>query len=280
MPNVPPEFPSDVQSAREAAVLTNALREQQLKELDAQPAEMFFAGLDFESVRRVRSRLTGPLEEVSQEIPMVDIRSDVQDFGVLVAYSQATGGNMLVLHIGEKTTVPVLPQVGLLEQYQILGSPFTPPYFDWFRQESFKSSFDGKALSQVSLHTAQEGFFLGLKSFLAARIGGVRWWRSQKSGGGGGGTSGGVGGGGSAQLWEVHTDGSGLSLAYHGTHAARVPPTALPGGVTTPVDVYLPMGTLYIGANAGPHGAFIFDDQVVLKVPSQHPHPIHTTKVF
>jgi hypothetical protein len=164
-----------------------------------------------------------------------------------------------------------------------MGWPFMPPDFGWFREKFFQSLFDQKVIEQVSIKTAQDGFFSGLKSFLTARIGGVRWWRSRQSGGGGrsggGGTSGGTGRGGSAQIWEIHTNASGLSLAYHGTHAARVP-TALPGGVTTPVNVYLPMGTLYLGANAGARGTFIFDYGVVLEVPSTDAHPIHKTKAF
>jgi len=102
---------------------------------------------------------------------------------------------------------------------------------------------------------------------------------------GGGGRSGGggstisAGGSSSAQMWEVHTAGSGLALAYHGTHAARIP-VALPGGFTTPLDVYLPMGTLYLGANAGLGGAFMFDYGVILNVPSTHASPVHKTTAF
>jgi hypothetical protein len=297
MPSIPPEFPFDDKSAHEAADLTNALRERHFKEIQARPSDILSPRPDFESVEHARGQLTGPLREISSDIPMVDVLADVQDFGVLVAYGRMTDGVMTVLRIGkDRTVVPLLPQHGLLEQYQGIGWPFIPPEFNWFRRKFFQSSFDEKALDEVPLQTAQESFFSGLKSFLAARISGVRWWRSRGAGsgssgggagaGGGGGRRGGGSGGGagsrgtsSAQIWEVHTLASGLTLAYHGTHAARLPVT-LPGGFTTPVNVYLPMGTLYLGANAGAGGRTIFDYGVVLNVPSTHPHPVHSTKAF
>jgi hypothetical protein len=290
----PSESPFDQKSTHEATELMNELRENHFKEVEARPAEMLSPGPNFESVQRIRNRLIRPLMKISREIPVEDICDDLEDFGVLAAYGQATDGVMTVLRIEEnKTVVPVLPQVGLLEQYQMVGWPSFPPDFGWFRRKFFQVSFDESRLGQVPIKKAQDGFFAGLKSFLAARIGGVRWWRSRQSDGGGGttgggggrgyggsgGGSGGAGGGRSAQMWEINTDGHGLSLAYHGTHAARVA-NALPGGVTSPVDVYLPMGTLYLGANAGPSGTFIFDYGVVLNVPSTHARPVHTTKAF
>jgi hypothetical protein len=78
-------------------------------------------------------------------------------------------------------------------------------------------------------------------------------------------------------MWTIHTSAGGLSLSYHGSHAVRLP-IALPGGVTTPVTVFLPMGTLYIGANAGTAGSVLWDHTTMLTVPS--PLPSYHTKVF
>ena len=297
MPDFSPEFPFDETSTRQASELTNALRERHSKEVAERPAQLLEVGPQLEAVRKTRGRLTEPLDKISGDVPMEDILADVQDFGVLAAYSRMTDGLLSALRTGkDQSIIPLLPQVGLLEQYQRVGWPFVPPTFDWFRSKFF-GSFGESAIIEVPWQKAQESFFTGLKSFLAARIGGFRWSRTTRSnqqrrlggiGGtifGGGGTSGGGGGTGSshgtssAQMWEVHTAGSGLSLAYHGTHAARIP-VALPGGFTTPVNVYLPMGTLYLGANAGSGGTFRFDYTVQLTVPSTHPHPVHTTKVF
>lgn len=277
MPN--PEFPFDEESAAEASSIVAALRESHFKEIEERPQTILSPGGDLKLVQESRGRLTKPLREISREIPMKDVLDDLQDFGVLAAYGRMTDGVMTALRIrGGEAIVPLLPQHGLLEQYQRMGWPFMPPDFGWFREKFFHSGFDGNALQDVPLQKAQESFFSGLRSFLTARIGGVRWLRSNRfnSGGtgGGGGRKGGGGGVSSAQMWEVRTTASGLSLAYHGTHAARVP-MALPGGVTTPVNVYLPVGTLWLGADVGVAGTFIFDYAKMLTVPDVSSHPVH-----
>ena len=136
-------------------------------------------------------------------------------------------------------------------------------------------------LVQIPIQKAQEIFFNGLSTFLPARIAGVRWGKSLKNqsppGGGIGEPPVGPGGGGSmGQWWTANTRSSGLSMFYAGTHAVRYPPNYL-SGLTTPLPIYLPMGTLYLGADAGPGGRVIWDTNMVT-VPSQT--PIFNTKAF
>jgi hypothetical protein len=80
--------------------------------------------------------------------------------------------------------VPVLPPVGFIQYWsQWVSRRRLEPFF-FVRRPAFP--FRGIRL--VSPGDAQKGFFVGLTSFLAARVGGVRWWRShgRQSGQGGG----------------------------------------------------------------------------------------------
>ncbi len=82
----------------------------------------------------------------------------------------------------------------------------------------------------------------------------------------------------SLQEWTIHTLESGNSIYYGGTHAIRTQPIYL-NAPTTPVDVILPMGTLFLAADAGPHGAYVWDSAVIT-VPSPSPNPAFYTKAF
>jgi hypothetical protein len=280
MPN--PEFIFDKESMERAANLVAALQEIHSKEVEGSPERILSLDGNFKVIQDSRARLTSPLQEISRIIPMADVLEDLQDFGLLAAISQMTDKAMTVLNIRDgEETVPVLPERGLLEDWQRADWPFMPYYIRHRRDGHFLRGFAENALKIVSLKEAQQGFFTGLRTFLTARIGGVKWLGSKRfnsggSGGGGGGGGTGSSGASSAQLWEVHTPSrSGLSVAYHGTHAARTP-IALPGGFTTPVNVYLPVGTLYLGADVGVGGTFIFDYAKMLTVPYPGPHPVHT----
>jgi hypothetical protein len=288
MPEFAREFPFSEGTVKEAESLTHALRECHLKGL-TEPKNVVAPGYDFAQTKRARSQFTGPLSAISREVPMADIEADVQDFGVLVAYARMTDGLLTVLDRGKGLVLPVLPHSGLLENYQRVGWPFVDPGSGWFRRKFFQAYFDISILGDAKVEVVQDGFFGGLQSFLTARIGGFRSRRSGGGGGGGGrGTGGGGTGGGSggrtggtatAQLWEINTSASGLQLGFVGTHSAR-PPTGLAGGVTTPVDVYLPFGTLYLAANASAGGSYVVDYGVQLNVPDPHPSPVHTTAFF
>lgn len=281
MPN--PEFIFDKESMERASSLTAELQEIHFKEVEASPERILSLEGDFNVIQNSRARLTSPLQEISREIPMIDILEDLQDFGLLAAVSKMTDQEMAVINTRDnKEIVPVLPERGLLEEWQRANWPHMPYFIQDGRYGRFLRGFAEDSLKIVSLKEAQQGFFTGLRSFLTARIGGVKWLGSRrfKSRGTGGGRGSGVGtgssGASSTQLWEVRTPSrSGFSIAYHGTHAARTP-IALPGGFTTPVNVYLPVGTLYLGADVGVGGTFIFDYAKMLSVPYPCSHPVHT----
>jgi len=290
MPDTSPELPIDEATEHEAAKLSAALLECHTAEVEDRPNEILEAGGGRRSVEDRRARLTRPLDEISREVPMPDVLADVQDFGVLAALARSESApSFTVLRIGkDRGVVPVLPPLGLIEQSQWIGWPFPLRESFWFIQDAFSFPFDKRTIERVPWNTAREGFFAGLRPFLAARIGGERWWRSQgpqsqQSGGeGGSGTSG--SGRARTQLWTVETKRSGLSLSYHGTHAARLP-MALPvgsdtPGFTTPVVVHLPIGTLYLGADAGDAGEIIFDYSKVVVVPSPCSRPLHNISCF
>jgi hypothetical protein len=291
MPDTSPELQIDEATEHEAAKLSAALLERHTAEVEDRPNEILEAGGGRRSVEDRRARLTRPLDEISREVPMPDVLADVQDFGVLAALARSESAPLFtVLRIGEdRGVVPVLPPLGLIEQSQRIGWPFPLRGSFWFIQDSFSFPFDKRTIERVPWNTAREGFFAGLRTFLTARIGGERWWRSQgpqsqQSGGGGGtGTSG--SGRAGTQLWTVETDSLGLALSYHGTHAARWPPMALPvesntPRFTTPVVVHLPIGTLYLGADAGDGGKIIFDYRQVVVVPSPCSRPLHRISCF
>jgi hypothetical protein len=132
----------------------------------------------------------------------------------------------------------------------------------------------------VPVEVAQTTFFTELSSYLAARIAGVRWFRSrgleQLSGGGASGPSDSA----PVQKWKAQTQNPGLSFYYTGTHAVRGKKGNYLTGLTTrsaPLDVFLPMGTLLLGADCLPGGEVDFDEGVVT-VPSNT--PVYNSKRF
>jgi hypothetical protein len=265
----------DEEVQTQAAALAESLQTTHVALLDSWTlASELKYGLLPDQMQDIRAHITRALDDVARDIPMEDILGDVQDFAILSALNQnKQNDKMRGMRIGESgRVVPLLPPVGTME-----GSPSFLAYF--LENNGLLES----SIAFVPLELLREGFFSGIVSFLAARISGVRKWRAGHLSTGAGGSGLGISGAGigsSAQLWEINTIGSGLSLAYHGTHVVRASPIALPGGVTTPVDVYLPMGTLYLGANAGPGGAFVFDHGVVLSVPDLSSKPKHSTLAF
>jgi hypothetical protein len=110
-------------------------------------------------------------------IPLKDVRIDVGDFGVLALVMRSRGLDFPVRLMGEGAVlVPILPPVGLLR----------PPFY-YFPEANFSEvaevmhrvlrSANGENVrsATVPVDVAQQEFFKGLKSFLAALIAGVRW---------------------------------------------------------------------------------------------------------
>jgi hypothetical protein len=297
MPTDDDDFDVDPKSARDAEQLAEALRRRHLDILGNAHGVLsefpYFLELSEEN-------FTQPLNEMAQEIPLKDVQIDVHEFGLLALLFRSRGLDFPVRLMGEGAVlVPILPPIGLLQL--VFGrSPFPNPlinFYDFYLGDvvSFiygllrSAAGDNERSTTRPLEIAQQAFFKGLEPFLTARIAGVRWARKQDEGpppGGGGRVPPLASGGpppagkasGSAQLWKVHTVGSGLSLYYGGTHATRTTGIYL-NGTTTPLQVFLPMGTLYLAADAGPGGALVWDDKKGhLRVPSYT--PTYTTKSF
>jgi hypothetical protein len=242
----------------------------------------------FAAEQRAGRRIESPLDRLGGEgIPVRDISNDVSDFGTMLEISRYSEYPLPVIYMGENAVpVPLLPTHGLLMSViRAAGSP-DPGYLwveflqsflrfppDIERQERGDTVVSGR-VGQVEWQTAHQSFFKGLSQYLAARIAGVTWARrSQNSGSYGGGPPAiPPGGSSSGQWWTALTQGTNLSLYYAGTHAVRHPPNYLSGTTAppTPFPIFLPMGTCYLGADAGPHGSVVWDTAVIT-VPSQTP---------
>jgi len=220
--------------------------------------------------------VAGPLDRVSEEkgIPLQDVRADLEDFTLLAPVAQRYGIPALIL--GE-ARVPVLPGHGILRSIleavrRTRGRTDSPWLWIEAARSYLQDAFAGENAPQevqtLNLEEAQTAFFRGLSSYIAVRIAGVPWLQGQMPSKSGGQSNG--------QWWKAETQRSGLSLYYAGTHAVRHPPNYL-GGVTTPLPVFLPLGTLHLGADAGRRGRVLWDSSVVT-VPSHT--PIFRTKKF
>ena len=284
MPTEDNHFEVDPKSVRDAESLIGTLRGE-LKYLLESSADQGWE----ESAPRVIKFASDILHLITEKIPQVplkDVAIDTQDFGVLASLLRQSNLKFPARRMGGNgTPVPILPPIGFLP---FLFSPNRP--FAEFLFERLMTAPDRNNLTTLDVEEAQETFLTGLSYFLALRIAGVRSAREQGGGqsinrggpvrfhSGGGpppplsGTSG------SAQLWTVHTNGSGLSLYYGGTHAIRTTGIYV-NAATTPLDVFLPMGTLYLAADAGPGGTLVWDDKKgYLRIPSYT--PVYKTKEF
>ncbi|MFY9988548.1 MAG: hypothetical protein WAK31_27590 [Chthoniobacterales bacterium] len=254
-------FKIDGQSGLKAQQLTDELFNQHLLLVEKQSLGSL-RELDFSSVDGT-DLFFQPLQSLANQIPLEDVRIDLRDFGLFVALMKDMREDLVAVQINEgKITIPVLPSaemIGLLLRSN--GRAFDD-YLSLAKQVNWGR---GKP-RRISWREASEAFFGGLRSFLAARISGFLWQNKRSTGGPSwSGPSAAVRGGsppptsgGSGQWWAVHTKSAGLSLYYGGTHVIRTPGIYL-NGTTTPLNVFLPMGTLYLAADAGPGGGLIWD---------------------
>jgi hypothetical protein len=271
------EFVVDFESTEKARSITDELR---TRAYDRAPHRFDVFERDI-FVRRESS----PLDQLTEDaIPVRDIRDDVSDFEIVVTVAHYSRHPVRAIFMGENSLpVPLLPAPGVLNAIRPMF--FYDPLYRWFDfMESYlrfpqdekqepEDILAGK-VGDIDWETANKSFFDGLSQFLAARISGVAWLRRQRaSSSGGGGIPPTPGGGSSSgQWWTALTKGKNLSLYYAGTHAVRYPPNYLSGTTAppTPFPIFLPMGTCYLGADAGPGGNVVWDSAVIT-VPSQTP---------
>jgi len=238
-------------------------------------------------------RFTQPLSEIRVDIPLDDVAADVRDFGNLSSLAEEFRLKLPVAVIDPKLPpLPLLPRRGW-RQVSAIDPSLSQEIVEAMFEEILEISSMGLDRSMLPRKVVQDTFFSGLNTFLEARIAGVRWVKHageeipgtrllSAAVGGGGDTGGGGGRVSGFQKWTVHSIGSGFSLYYSGTHACRNGAIYL-NAPTTPVDVYLPMGTLYLAANAGFSGGYVWDKSVIT-VPSPTPAPgqppTYYTKAF
>jgi hypothetical protein len=280
---VPEEFKVDANSLKRAQHLTDALAAQIA---GREPDEVVRAFLRAPESAEAVADLTAPLDQMPEKLLWRDVRADVQEFDLLLALARISNTNILALDMGsERTRVPVLPAhgvlIGLIKMSLIkdFQCEWVAELAQHLLQGALQETRERKV--QLSWREAHTAFFEGLSTFLAARIAGVPWLTRQMDLPSPSGPPGPRGAGGRIpprQQWTVHTKASGLSLYYGGTHAVRVPANYL-AGLTTPnlrgedpnLLVFLPMGTLYLAADAGPGGAIVWDDKSAVTVPSHRP---------
>jgi hypothetical protein len=267
------EFHIDKESYEEAERLTTDLRKSHtIIAGERGPEILRTLGGDPWELSRVIDDLARPLDDFVSEIPFRDIGTDVREFGIVAALARGSDRPMTALLMGSQgKPVPVLPAHGVLGILLRVGDPLRRTELARVFLEVVPPTMQ---VIRLRVAEAEDAFFHGLSSYLAARIAGVRWFRlrmtQQPPAGGGSGPPGGPGGGGATgQWWIAKTNASGLSMYYAGTHAVRNPPNYL-AGLTTPLPIHLPMGTLYLGADAGPGGSVVWDPNVVT-VPSHSP---------
>jgi hypothetical protein len=269
------EFRVNAESTRQALQVTADLRKSHIESIERHIPRVPLAGGHGWFRRYLRpedadqiSALTSPLDQIASDIPLPDVRTDVVDFALVVSLAVQADGVIAMLRMGEKgKRVPILPRHKILpDLFRSLG-------------RSFREVFANVPAAQaVSIAEAQEVFFQGLSTFLAARISGMPWLRRHPTSPAplGGGAPGVPGSSPVHQRWTAKTQASGLAMYYAGTHAARYPPNYL-GAQTTPLTIFLPVGTLHLGADAGPGGAIVWDPSVIT-VPSHT--PIFSTRAF
>lgn len=268
-----PDFYVNARTREQAASLTAALRERHETQVLEQRDEI---------IRSLRTQrrpersfyFTEPLDGIDKEIPLQDLLIDVEEFGILSAFARVIDNRITTLQIGEHLPVPVLPARGLLRTVlRYIEKDGYRRFFDDFSDTVSELTRGETVVKRLFWEEAKECFFSGLFDSLTTRIAGVRWlWHLMATGGGG--ASGLSGGSITGQWWTAHTRASGLSLYYGLTHAVRNPPNYL-NGITTgvhaaPLPVFLPVGTLYMAADAGPGGTYVWDNSVVT-VPSHTP---------
>lgn len=274
------DFVVDFKSTERARSITGELRAI-VYDRPSYPFDVFARESDL-----ILRRMSSPLDQLTEDgIPVRDIRDDVSDFEVVLAAARYTRRPVRAIFMGENSLpVPLLPAPGLLNALR--PAFFSDPPYRWFdfmesylrfpqneKQERGDISAAGK-VGDIDWETANKSFFDGLSQFLAARISGVEWLRRKGgSGSGGGGIPPTPGGGSSSgQWWTALTKGKDLSLYYAGTHAVRYPPNYLSGTTAPPIPfpIFLPTGTCYLGADAGPGGNVVWDTAVIT-VPSHTP---------
>jgi len=295
------EFQIDANSWNDARQLTAELqREHSLRLADRDTIKNISfdywdndGGTSWQDERK-GDQFTGALSKFQEDIPLDDVAADVRDFRNLASLADEFNLKMPVAIIDHKLPpLPLLPRKGWRPLAALDPSLSRKGVEDMFG-EILEISSMGLNGSLLLRQEVQDAFFSGLSTFLAARIAGVRWVRKARgeeipgarlltaAAGGGGGSTSGEGRISGFQKWTVHTIGVGYSLYYSGTHACRTGAIYL-NAPTTPVDVHLPMGTLYLAANAGFGGGYVWDKSVIT-VPNPTPAPgqppIYYTKAF
>ena len=285
------KFRVDKLSLNRANELVTRLKHQQKRVIEIELPRAFRTFGYGSALKDVASQFSDVLRRKRREIPLDDVEADVEDFGMLMAIAHETNARLPAIRLGLLKTVPVFPPAG-----QLTSLPAS-------RLFSASSESVLKEISGFGTNTAlilrpaaslRELFFNRLRRFLAVRIAGVQWATSHIGDGafsfqsqpaslaaGAGGGSGGTGGTSStgypsAQKWTVHTSGTGHSIYYGAYHGIRSRPIYL-NAPTTPVEVFLPMGTIILAADAGPGGNYVWDRSVI-EVPSLT--PVYHTKAF
>jgi len=233
------------------------------------------------ALRAAESVVSAPLRSfgLTRDIPIDDVALDVDDFGVLAALGSETRMPCPALVIDPaEAPIPLLPAYDFIGDQRWRVASLRADLLDWMDTQSAKVS--------IPWPQARNRFIGGLEPFMRARVEGVQWARDQRDEtlraslfghiGIPGGNTAPPGGG---QWWTIETRLSGLNIYHAGTHAARQPPN-FAGGVTAAkprLKVFLPMGTVHIGADSLPNGHHDWDPSSIT-VPS--PTPQFKTKRF
>ncbi len=285
-------FRIDPRSLREAAHVIAALQKQQNRAIEIEIPRLFRSFTYGFSVNEVGDLFSSPLRRLKEEISLDEVEADTEDFGMLSAIADKNNSRLPMMRCGLRT-VPVLPPRDALKRFKV-NELFSLPV-ESILEEVVNLPSDRSFVMRPAT-TVKRIFFARLKDFVAARLAGVRWARRQTgeeastfrnqsivlAAGAGAGGGGGMirtaesPGYRSMQEWTIHTKGHGNSIYYGGTHAIRTEPIYL-NAPTTPVQVFLPAGTLFLAADAGPAGEYVWDRSIV-EVPSLT--PVFKTKKF
>ena len=287
-----PKFHVDSLSSDRASEVVSALEHQQDFVIEHELPRAFRTFGYRSALKDAMSEFSSPLRRRMPDIPVRDVADDLEDFGTLAGIADVTGSLLPAIRIGSKT-IPVLPPKDHLAT--LPASRLFSDQGESILQEIATATLKRDALVMQPATTLRQIFFDQLKRFLAFRIAGAQWAQDNitdsalsfrgepataAAGAGGGGGWGSSGGSTprkpSSQEWTVHTSGTGFSIYYGGTHAIRSRPTYL-NGPTTPVQVFLPMGTIILASDGGPGGDYIWDGSEV-DVPSEN--PVYYTRAF
>jgi hypothetical protein len=281
---------AEVRPREEARLLAHDLTQklsvlqgkQQLKEV----AQAFFEGHDLDLAKQ----FSEPLNALAEEVPVQDVKTDVEDFGLLSALAESGGSTLPALQVG-KRAVPLLPESSmafdllqeLLHSFGNFQQLLRPILLQSLLRTTTPAGVETVPLSRKE---SQAAFFSGFEPFLAHRILGCISGQSQTSVQGAESPSTQATapsaferkfepaqkvqprGGGGGQVWTVHTARKGLALYCFGTHVARRNFIYL-SAKTTPLDVFLNMGTWHLATQLTP-GNWVWDEAVI-EVPSQDP---------